>query len=277
MNIVKQSVVSESPFNAIRHFDESGNEFWMATELLKMLGYKTWKRIQDTVIRAQVACKNSQMDSTLHFADVVQMAQIGDSVATREVVRDYKLSRYACYLVAMNGDPRKPEIAMAQTYFAVKAHEAETVIPAQNEHIRELELRLKIAELEKATSDNHLYLEGRREFILDAHGPQMLALIQGRPDVVVEKIETVTETVVCQGDRRVSFVGRSTAEIGKDLGFPTGKKFEQWLERQGRSDLVCQGLRAVQAPYVPTENLAEVKRLWAQNRKSGDRQMLIGE
>ncbi|NEP60361.1 MAG: hypothetical protein F6K31_25720 [Symploca sp. SIO2G7] len=137
MNIVPSNQQSEqSPFDAIRHEDEQGNEYWTATELLALLGYKTWKRQKETVERAIISCQNNKADSALHFVEVVQMAQIGDSEAYREVIRDYKLSRYGAYLTAMNGDPRKPKVAAAQSYFAVKTHESETQIPALLQHIQ---------------------------------------------------------------------------------------------------------------------------------------------
>lgn len=115
----------DSPFDQIKKIDEQGNEYWLATELLTLLGYKTWKRIKDTVERAKISAKNSGIDPSHHLVDVVQMAQIGTSQAFREVLDDYKLSRHACYLVAMNGDPRKSQIAAAQNYFAFKTLEAE--------------------------------------------------------------------------------------------------------------------------------------------------------
>lgn len=115
----------DSPFDQIRKIDEQENEYWLATELLTLLGYKTWKRIKDTVERAKISAKNSGINPSYHLVDVVQMAQIGTSQAFREVLENYKLSRHGCYLVAMNGDPRKPEIASAQNYFAYKTREAE--------------------------------------------------------------------------------------------------------------------------------------------------------
>jgi hypothetical protein len=105
----------------------------------------------------------------------------------------------------------------------------------------------------------------------------MLALIQGRPDAVVEKIEKVTETVICRDGRNVSFVGKSTAELGKELGFKTGKELERWLTQHKRQDLICEGLRAVQAPYIPSEHIQEVKRLWSQTRKTNGTQLMLGE
>ena len=115
----------ESPFDAIRQVDENGNEFWSAKELMPFLEYQTWKRFFETIERAKIACKNSGNVVTDHFNNVVQMQQIGDSQATRNVTVDVKLTRYGCYLTAMVGDPRKEAISKAQTYFAVKTRQAE--------------------------------------------------------------------------------------------------------------------------------------------------------
>ncbi|WP_242062412.1 BRO family protein [Nostoc punctiforme] len=126
MDAITSSQTSlDSPFDQIRKIDDDGTEYWLATELLTLLGYQTWKRIKDTVERAKVSAKNSGINPSHHLVDVVQMAQIGTSQAFREVLNDYKLSRHACYLVAMNGDPRKLQIAAAQNYFAFKTREAE--------------------------------------------------------------------------------------------------------------------------------------------------------
>ncbi|GEM_PF-1267304 len=122
-----------SPFDQIKQIDEDGTEYWLATELLASMGYRTWKRIKDAVARAKISAQNSGVNVSYHFDDVVQMAQIGASQAFREVLKDYKLSRYACYITAMNGDPRKPEIAAAQSYFAAKTHEAE--LASQNQEL----------------------------------------------------------------------------------------------------------------------------------------------
>ena len=114
----------------------------------------------------------------------------------------------------------------------------------------------------------------RRDAIRLIHGAEVLALLDGRPDIVIEKIEKVTETIICKDGRNVSFEGRSTADVGKELGFKTGKDLERWLDGNGGSHLVCQGFRINQAPYIPTENLKEVKAIFAQNK---NRQLLIGE
>jgi hypothetical protein len=105
----------------------------------------------------------------------------------------------------------------------------------------------------------------------------MLALIQGRPEAVVEKVEKVTETVICKDGRNVSFEGKSTAQVAKELGFKTGRQLEDWLDSIGESGIICEGMRAIASPYIPTENLARLRRLWTTRKDTCDRQLLLGE
>lgn len=117
----------------------------------------------------------------------------------------------------------------------------------------------------------------RRTAIAQLQGVQFLALIDGNPNAVVEIKEKVTETIVCRGNSSVNFAGRSTAQVAKELGFKTGKDLEMWLSQNNADHLICQGLRAVQAPYIPEENIKEVKYLFNRQRSNGSRQLSIGE
>ena len=115
------SIVLQGPhkdFEAIKKLDENGVEFWLARELMPVLGYDQWKNFEEVVKKAQQACIKSGQDIHSHFADAGKMVGIG-SQSSRDV-EDYHLSRFACYLIAQNGDPRKPEIAQAQKYFAMQ-------------------------------------------------------------------------------------------------------------------------------------------------------------
>ncbi|MBQ3508732.1 MAG: DNA damage-inducible protein D [Peptococcaceae bacterium] len=116
---------SEKIFEDIKHFTEEGIEFWYARELQAVLEYAKWGNFLKVIDKAKEACKNAQQRTLDHFAGVGKMVTLG-SGAEREI-EDIMLSRYACYLIVMNGDPRKEVIALGQTYFAVKTRQQELI------------------------------------------------------------------------------------------------------------------------------------------------------
>ena len=110
-------------FESIKHIDENGIEYWYARELQNVLEYTQWRRFENVINKSKISCEKSGVSVIDHFADVGKMVQIG-SGAEKEV-NDYKLTRYACYIIAQNGDPRKEVIALAQAYFAVQTRKQE--------------------------------------------------------------------------------------------------------------------------------------------------------
>ena len=121
MNELKE--YTERLFENIKHIDENGNEFWHARELQMTLGYKRWDKFCNVIEEATIACKQSDYVVLDHFSQVGKMVQIGSGAKRSQI--DYKLSRYACYLIAQNGDSRKKVIALAQTYFAIQTRRQE--------------------------------------------------------------------------------------------------------------------------------------------------------
>ena len=121
MNEIKE--YTTELFEDIKHIDEQCNEYWLARELQIVLGYNQWRSINDLIERAKVACKESEYDIDDHFAVQRKMVDIGSK--TKRNVIDYKLSRYACYLIVMNGNPKKEIIALGQTYFAIQTRKQE--------------------------------------------------------------------------------------------------------------------------------------------------------
>ena len=116
---------SEEIFENLKHINEYGQEFWYARELQPALEYSQWRYLKEAIERAKTACANSGQNMSDHFAEVRKMVEIGSN-AKREI-EDIALSRYACYLIVMNGDPRKEIIALGQTYFAVKTRQQELI------------------------------------------------------------------------------------------------------------------------------------------------------
>lgn len=137
-------------FDSIMH-EEDGVQYWLARELMVPLGYERWENFNNAVNRAVTACSESGIDSTDHFREVTKLTTVGKG-AQRELL-DYMLTRYACYLIAENGDPRKEQIAFAQSYFAIQTRKME-LIEERISYIERTEARGRLRESEKRLSQN---------------------------------------------------------------------------------------------------------------------------
>lgn len=133
--------------------DYEGVECWSARELSKLLGYTQWRNFENIVEKAKAACRNAGQDVLYHFADVSKMVSLG-SGSERELY-DLMLTRYACYLIAQNGDARKPQVAFAQSYFAVQIRRAELIQKRILEYER-VQARNKLAETERRRGLNQM-------------------------------------------------------------------------------------------------------------------------
>ena len=110
-------------FEDIKHVDENGVEFWYAREIMEVLQYSKWQNFEKIIDKAKTSCKNSDISVFEHFTDVSKTIKMPKGA--EKAILDYKLTRYACYLIAQNGDSRKKVIALAQTYFAVQTRKQE--------------------------------------------------------------------------------------------------------------------------------------------------------
>ena len=109
-------------FEDIKYVRKNGSEYWSARELADVLDYSQWRNFQKVIDRAMIACENSGHEVTYDFAEVSKIVEAG---AASKSIKDYELTRYACYLIVQNGDPRKEVIALGQTYFAIQTYRQE--------------------------------------------------------------------------------------------------------------------------------------------------------
>lgn len=182
----------------VQHDDETDGEYWLARDLQELLGYAKWENFVKVVEKAKTACKSSGFGSIDHFLDVRKMVELG-SGAVREI-DDIALTRYACYLIAQNGDPSKDAIAFAQTYFAVQTRKQELIEQRLSEMER-LSARKKLSTSEKELSG----------IIYERVGDQMsFARIRSKGDVAL-------------------FGGHSTQAMKVKLGVPDNRPLADFL------------------------------------------------
>ena len=207
---------SEETFESIKHVNEYGQEYWLARELQPILDYAQWRRFAEAIDRAKLACQNSGFEIADHFADVGKMVDIG-SGAEREI-DDIMLSRYACYLIVMNGDPRKEVIAVGQSYFAVKTRQQELI------------------ENYEALSEDQKRLAIRNEMIAHnkslAEAAQMAGIIEPRDYAIFQN----------RGYQGL-YGGLGAKEIHERKGL---KKSQKILDHMGSTELAANLFRATQ-------------------------------
>ena len=130
----------ENIFESIKHIDENGVEYWKARELMKVLQYSKWQNFKKIIDKAQISCKMAKNNVEDWFTGISKPIITGKG--KKEFIEDYKLSRYACYLIVQNGDPRKEEISLGQTYFAIQTRKQEILETKAYEDMNEDEKRL---------------------------------------------------------------------------------------------------------------------------------------
>jgi DNA-damage-inducible protein D len=148
---MKTDLINEltNTFEAHAQQTENGVEFWLAQDLQELLGYDTWRSFLNVIEKSKIACETSSHAASDHFADVRKTIQMPKGA--QKTVDDFMLTRYACYLIAQNGDPKKSKIAFAQTYFAMQTRKVE-LIEQRLMEVERVSARKKLSETEKELS-----------------------------------------------------------------------------------------------------------------------------
>ena len=207
---------SEETFESIKHVDEYGYEFWYARELQSVLEYAEWRNFQKLIEKAQTACENSDMAVDECFVEVNKTSPMPNGGV--KLIDDYILSRYACYLIVMNGDPRKEVIAIGQTYFAVKTRQQELI-----DHYDELSEEQKRLAIQKEMIAHNKSL---------AEAAQMAGVEAGRDFAIFQN----------KGYQGL-YGGLGVKEIHERKGL---KKNEKILDHMGSTELAANLFRATQ-------------------------------
>lgn len=185
-----------SPFESIKQIDNDGNEYWFARDLQEVLEYSEWRNFSKIIEKAKNACETSGHRVQSEFVDTNKLVDVGANL--QRSIQDIVLSRYACYLIAMNGDPRKEVIALAQTYFAVKTHEQEQ-LELQKEDILRLQIRQDIKEhnISLAEAANQAGIKGKPQANKVHHdvGAKVRQTIKELGGTMPEDLATPTKSI----------------------------------------------------------------------------------
>jgi DNA-damage-inducible protein D len=228
MTILSQNNFNQSnPFDIIRRIDENGMEYWSARELMPLLGYKRWHKFLAVIETAKENLETLDLSASHHITptgNLVKRPQGGGSTQL-----DYHLSRLACYHVALCCDSRgNDQVKQAKHYFAVKTREAEVLIPAQQNELEVLRLKLELAQAERDAAIAQTKLLETRKMITEMANPTVSALILGATVVT----EPVTVERVIDRDRTYEGIGITT--VAQKLGFGKNTKAcWQWLDSIG--------------------------------------------
>lgn len=217
LNEEEETNYTESLFESIRHVNEYGQEYWCARELQIALDYKEWRNFNKVIEKAKIACEGSENITIEHFVDVNKTIDMPKNAI--KMIEDYNLSRYACYLIVQNADPRKKVVALGQSYFAIKTRQQELI--ENYDQLSEDQKRLAI----------------RKEMI--EHNKQLVAAAKDAG------VETSIDYAIFQNYGYMGlYGGLKASDIKKRKGL---KKNEQILDHMGYEELAANLFRATQA------------------------------
>lgn len=234
--------VREARFNALRMVAENGVEYWNARQLMRELGYQKWERFEDVIARAQIAAVNLGENADAHFS----MEETKNPDGPGRPFVNYRVSRYAAYLIAMNGDPRKPEIAAAMHYFAVQTRIAETANVLDEDALAKSVMRRIAPALEALFEDQFHILEERLR----------RAIKYGMPPSNGASVSASLPRSVASYEERVE-PSRAVYDFPKTVqDLPTAHPVEDSLEETEEVLTAREYCRAIGIPATPRNTLS---------------------
>ncbi|MCX9085328.1 MAG: DNA damage-inducible protein D [Candidatus Methanoperedens sp.] len=274
-------------FEAIKHLSEDGHEFWYARELAMVLEYVQWRNFVKVLDRAVLACKNSGYEINDHFAEVSKTITM-PKTATKQVV-DYKLTRYACYLIVQNGDPRKEVIALGQTYFAIQTRRQEVAdyFNQLDEDNKRLVIRGDIKQWNQMLAEsahnagvitNEEYATFQNAGYMGLYGGMTVESIHNKKGL--KKTDRIldfmgsTELIanlfrISQTDEKLKIDKTATADTANEIHFIVGREVRGTIERVG-------GTMPEDLP-TPTKSISDVERNQLKKLKNPPKKLMLDE
>jgi DNA-damage-inducible protein D len=273
-------------FEAIKHVSENGDEYWFARELAPVLEYVEWRNFAKVLDRAVLACKNSGYAVADHFVEVNKIVVAG---VTSKPVTDYKLSRYACYLIVQNGDPRKEVIALGQTYFAIQTRRQEVAdyFNQLDEESKRLVIRGNIKQWNQMLAESahnagvisdEEYATFQNAGYMGLYGGMKVGDIHKRKglkkdDKILDYMGS-TELIanlfrISQTDEKLKKDKTKTADAANEVHFIVGKEVRKTIERVG-------GTMPENLP-VPSKSISAIEREQLRKLKKSPKKLLLDE
>jgi len=274
-------------FEAIKHLSEDGGEYWYARELATVLEYVQWRNFQKVLERAILACKNSGYGISDHFAEVSKTIEM-PKTASKQVV-DYKLSRYACYLIVQNGDPRKEVIALGQTYFAIQTRRQEVAdyFNQLDEDNKRLVIRGDIKQWNQMLAEaahnagvisNEEYATFQNAGYMGLYGGMKVEDIHRKKglkkaDKILDFMSS-TELIanlfrISQTEEKLKKDKASTTDAANEIHFIVGREVRGTIERVG-------GTMPEDLP-VPNKSISDVEREQLKKLKKNPNKLMLDE
>ena len=273
-------------FEAIKHISDDGNEYWTARELAIVLEYVQWRNFQKVLERAILACKNSGYVIIDHFAEVSKIVEAG---ATSKPIVDFRLSRYACYLIVQNGDPRKEVIALGQTYFAIQTRRQEVAdyFNQLDEDNKRLVIRGDIKQWNQMLAEaahnagvisNEEYATFQNARYMGLYGGMNVEDIHQKKglkktDKILDFMSS-TELIanlfrISQTEEKLKKDKASTADAANEIHFIVGREVRGTIEMVG-------GTMPEDLP-VPSKSISDVEREQLKKLKKNPKKLMLDE